>query len=196
MPLPLSALLAVLALAAAAAGDYLITLLTPLGLIGLAAVGGVLALGVLGMAAADLLTPRTQTWQSGLALALVVFTVLTVLFVPLRWVGRQVDFALGASQRQQIVRMVEEGALGSDVTLGEVALPEEYRSASADGVIGIVRSGSDVIVVFLRRLTSVDAWQGLAHTASGRPPQDDPWRGGRLLEIDPLGDGWYWVAAS
>ncbi|HEX2765972.1 MAG TPA: hypothetical protein VHR55_04960 [Candidatus Limnocylindria bacterium] len=97
--------------------------------------------------------------------------------------------------REEIVELVRSGDLAGDGELGDVLLPEEYRSATVHGRVRIL-AGEHLTMFFLTKtFLGPDPYCGYEYT-EGREPIGDPMGSGGNRELRSLGNGWWWLCAS
>lgn len=96
-------------------------------------------------------------------------------------------------RRVEVVQMVEAGELTERDELGRVLLPPDYADLSSIGRVGV---RDDPLMVFFTTWTgfSPDPYCGYEYSADASSVVVDPLGSGRA-EVEPLGDGWYWICA-
>lgn len=128
-------------------------------------------------------------------LAVSVLAMSAIVLAPTASLLRDVDFARSVGRRNEVVEMVRQGRLTETIFNGETALPDGYRDLTVWGGISVEGSGTDAPIVFFMTVTgfSPDPYWGFEY-AGDSPPIVDP-NGSGVGTAEPLGGGWYWIAA-
>ena len=193
--LPIAITLASLLMLGSAFRDYIIDTITVFGVLFLEGLFAFVAVGVvLAAVMVAALAHGRRRRHAMLVPFVLVLAVGAVLTLPVEWVGRRIDLALGDSQRMEVIRLVASGELGGSEALTEVDLPPGYQGLSSYGTIGIQRTATGFSVMFVRSRGVVDAWAGIAYSNTGGPGEDDP-RGSVILRVEPFGGDRYWIWA-
>ena len=109
------------------------------------------------------------------------------------------DAAVGGrdaqSRRQEVVRLVQSGELGSPA--GEqqaIRLPDEQRDLSDGGEVVVTRWDGRLRVVFFARRGILDQWEGYVWTYDCALDEDP--LGGVLYESRAISDCWFYARAN
>jgi hypothetical protein len=109
----------------------------------------------------------------------------------------RIDLALSRGQREEIVRLVNAGALDeSRQCCNDYELPASARGLTVHGDIAVIDDACGRRVFFMTLTAmSPDPYAGFEFVPDGCKPEKDPYGSGHGIARS-LGDGWFWIVAS
>jgi hypothetical protein len=122
-------------------------------------------------------------------------TILLWLFFPFTQVMLDLDFKMNKVEREEVVEMVENGALKPNVSHNSslILLPEKYaRLSKGGGEIVIDKSGN--LVLFFTYRGMLDNFSGFVYSPNDKKPSKRDFDGD-FKQIEKLDENWYFVGS-
>ncbi|MFJ7976648.1 hypothetical protein ACIQZI_13245 [Peribacillus sp. NPDC096379] len=127
--------------------------------------------------------------------AIQLLTVLLWLFFPFTQVMLDLDFKTNKSEREEVVKMVENGTLKPNISYDSsiIQLPEKYDQLSkGGGEIVIEKNGSFILFFTYRGM--LDNFSGFVYSPNDKKPSQHDFDGD-FKQIEKLDENWYFVGS-
>jgi hypothetical protein len=124
-------------------------------------------------------------------------TILLWWFFPFTQVMLDLDFKMNKSEREEVVQLVETGALKPNVpnSPSTIHLPEKYEQLSkGGGEIFIEKKDNQYSILFLTHRGVLDGFSGFVYSPEDKKPNHNDFDGD-IKEIDKLDKNWYFVVS-
>jgi hypothetical protein len=124
-------------------------------------------------------------------------TIFLVIFFPFTQIVLDIDFKMNKSEREEVVKMVENGTLKPNVSHNSslIQLPKKYDQLSkGGGEIVIEKSGDNYSVLFLTFRGILDNFSGFVYSPNDKKPSPGDFRGD-FKQIEKLDENWYFVGS-
>lgn len=125
-------------------------------------------------------------------------TILLWLFFPFTQVMLDLDFKMNKSDREEVVKMVENGTLKPNVSYDSslIQLPEKYDQLSkGGGEIVIEKSDNNYLILFFTFRGILDNFSGFVYSPNDKKPSQSDFDG-EFIQIEKLDENWYFVGSN
>ncbi|WP_284037360.1 hypothetical protein [Neobacillus sp. 114] len=137
---------------------------------------------------------KNKTWKP---IVIQVITILLLFFVPFNQIILDIDFKLNKSERNQVVKMVENGELRPNIShnSSHLQLPKKYEHLSiGGGEIVVEKSGDGYNILFFTYRGILDNFSGFVYTPNDQKPSKNAFDGD-FKAIDKMEKNWYFVGS-
>lgn len=121
-----------------------------------------------------------------------------VFVVPFNWIIIQWDFHINQSKRNDVVRMISEGALKPSVSYNDnlIRLPAAYtKTSKGGGEIIVKRQENRTQILFFTYRGVADNMAGFIYSSDNSKP-DGRLFGEDFIEMKQMAMYWYWVSGT
>ena len=139
---------------------------------------------------------RRNRKRNAIPLGIMILVFGIVVFVPFTRMTIELDYYAHNSEREEVIKLIEEGKITKSKDQFVTLLPKKYRNLSKGGG-EIVITGSDVHkeVLFYTFRGVIDNFSGFIYTSNGSYP-DETLYGSRFVEVKKYKEHWFWVSAT
>lgn len=137
---------------------------------------------------------KNKDWKP---IVIQVITILLLLIVPFNQIILDIDFKINKSEREQVVKMVENGELKPNISHDSslIQLPKKYEHlSSGGGEIVVEKSGDGFNILFFTYRGLLDNFSGFVYTPNDQKPFKTAFDGD-FKEIDKMEKNWYFVGS-
>ncbi|MCH6265881.1 hypothetical protein [Neobacillus citreus] len=137
---------------------------------------------------------KNKDWKP---IVIQVITILLLLIVPFNQIILDIDFKTNKSEREQIVKMVENGELKPNISHDSslIQLPKKYEHlSSGGGEIMVEKSGDGFNILFFTYRGILDNFSGFVYTPNDQKSFKNAFDGD-FKEIDKREKNWYFVGS-
>ncbi|MFC4801869.1 hypothetical protein ACFPA1_21355 [Neobacillus sp. GCM10023253] len=137
---------------------------------------------------------KNKDWKP---IVIQVITILLLLIVPFNQIILDIDFKINKSEREQIVKMVENGELKPNISHDSslLHLPKKYAHlSSGGGEIVVEKSGDAYNILFFTYRGILDNFSGFVYTPNDQKSFKNAFDGD-FKEIDKREKNWYFVGS-
>ncbi|MGP3610995.1 hypothetical protein [Anoxybacteroides rupiense] len=136
---------------------------------------------------------KNRDWKP---FAIQFMTLLLWIFFPFTQVVLDVDFKVNKAEREEVVRMVENGELKPNLLNDQsfIRLPKKNKHLSKGGEIMIEKNNDDYTIFFFTFRGISDNFSGFVYSPNDQRPSKHDFSGD-FKEIKRLDKNWFWVGS-
>ena len=137
---------------------------------------------------------KNKDWKP---IVIQVITILLLFFIPFNQIILEIDFKMNKSERERVVKMVENGKLKANISNNSslIQLPKKYQHlSSGGGEIVVEKSGDGYTILFFTYRGILDNFSGFVYTPDNQKPSKKTFDGD-FKEIEKMAKNWYFAGS-